>query len=100
MFGGRYFDEFGWDGPAPTEWRRVMLSYPEGRDIRWRMLSDYRLGGVEPKVESAGGMRTLRFEERAIEPLADEPMVNIIAAVLERPVIAKILTHLAGPSQV
>ena len=75
MFGGRYFDEFGWDGPAPTEWRRVMLSYPEGRDIRWRMLSDYRLGGVEPKVQSAGGMRTLRFEERAIEPLADEPMV-------------------------
>jgi hypothetical protein len=28
--------------------------------------------------------------------LADEPMVNIIAAVLERRVIAKILTHLGG----
>jgi len=75
VFGGRYFDEFGWDSDTPTEWRRVTLSHPEGRDIRWRMLGDYRLGGVVPNVESSEGMRTLRFEERAIEPLADEPMV-------------------------
>lgn len=75
VFGGRYFDVFRWEGSEPTEWRRVTLSHPEGRDVRWRMLGEYRIGGVEPKVENSGGMRTLRFEERAIEPLADEPMV-------------------------
>jgi len=75
VFGGRFFDNFGWDGPAPTEWRRVTLSHPEGRDVHWRMLGDYRPGAIVPVVDTSGGLRTLRFEERAIEPLADEPMV-------------------------
>jgi transglutaminase-like putative cysteine protease/lipoprotein NlpI len=75
VFGAMYFDEFGWDGPVPTEWRRVTLTFPEARPIRWRMLGDYRPGSIEPAIDSAGGMRTLRFEERAIDPLADEPLV-------------------------
>lgn len=75
VFGTRYFDYFGWDDDAPIEWRRVTLTHPEGLNIRWRMLGDYRPGGVKPVVERSGSMRTLRFEERAIEPLANEPMV-------------------------
>ena len=75
VFGAMFFDDFGWDGPVPTERRRVTLSYPESRPMRWRMLGEYRVGNIEPTIESAGGMRTLRFEEHAIEPLADEPMV-------------------------
>lgn len=75
VFGGRFFDGFGWDGPLPTEWRRVVLSHPVQRAVAWRMLGDYRTGGVEPRVETAGGMRTLRFEQRAIEALPDEPLV-------------------------
>jgi transglutaminase-like putative cysteine protease/lipoprotein NlpI len=75
VFGGLYFGDFGWDGPVPTEWRRVTLSHPESRPMRWRMLGDYRVSNVEPMVQTAEGRLTLRFEERAIEPLADEPMV-------------------------
>ena len=75
VFGGRYFDDFRWEGQAPLEWRRVLLLHPEQRPMHWRMLGDHRTGGVEPQVRTAGGMRTLRFEERAIEALIDEPLV-------------------------
>ncbi|MCW5667588.1 MAG: DUF3857 domain-containing protein [Piscinibacter sp.] len=75
VFGGRYFDDFGWDAPLATEWRRVVVSHPVQRALAWRMLGDYRSGGVEPRVETAGGLRTLRFEQRAIEAVPDEPLV-------------------------
>lgn len=75
VFGGLYFDDFGWDGPWPIEHRRGTLSHPASRPLHWRMLGDYRLGRIEPRIETRDGLRTLSFEERAIEPLADEPLV-------------------------
>jgi transglutaminase-like putative cysteine protease/lipoprotein NlpI len=75
VFGGLYFDDFGWDGPWPVEQRRIRVTHPESRPLHWRMLGEYRVGGIEPEIKISGGMRTLSFEERGIEPLADEPLV-------------------------
>lgn len=79
VFGGRFFDTFSWDMPTPTEWRRFTLSHPAQRSIGWRLLGAGAPGSaaIAPVVLTADGMTTLRFEQRGLEALADEPFVPI-----------------------
>jgi transglutaminase-like putative cysteine protease/tetratricopeptide (TPR) repeat protein len=77
VLGPRYSHTVNWDHAEPVELRRATLIAPAGRRIAWRMQGDYRRRGVEPQDISPhdGHTRILRFEERAIDGLDDEPGV-------------------------
>ncbi len=75
VFGGIAADAWPWDLPMPVDVRRLSIIHPSERTIEWRMLGDFRTARVEPQVSEAGGMKTLRFEERDIDPVSPEPFV-------------------------
>ncbi len=75
VFGGSYFDAASWDGDEPIELRRAVLIQPEGRNIQWRWIGDFRSERIQPVVSTANGLRTLRFEERGVESLDPEPYI-------------------------
>ena len=75
VFGGTYFDAAAWDSDEPIELRRAVLIYPENRPIQWRTVGDFRQRPVQPEVSSVDGMRTLRFEEHALDSLDPEPNI-------------------------
>jgi len=74
VFGGKYFNAAAWDGEDPIDLRRVTLSAPEARRIAWKSIGDFGPPIAEPKVSVRDGVRTLRFEERSLEPVSVEAL--------------------------
>jgi len=69
VFGGKVSEGAAWDGDDPIELRRVIFSAPESRHIAWKSIGD--AGAVpDPKISVHDGIRTLRFEERSLEPVS------------------------------
>jgi lipoprotein NlpI len=73
VFGSRYFESASWDSDDPVDLRRVVFTAPESRRIAWKSIGDSGTPIPDPKVTVAGGMRTLRFEGRSLEPVTVEP---------------------------
>ncbi|MES2299849.1 MAG: DUF3857 domain-containing protein [Pseudomonadota bacterium] len=73
VFGNTWSGEFGWEGGAPVELRRLTVTHPRSRPIRWKQLGEFKQDAVEPVVEDVGPLRRLRFEGRAIEAIEAEP---------------------------
>jgi lipoprotein NlpI len=73
VFGQAYSDTASWDQGEATELRRVTLLYTPPRRIDWRLHGDHRPTRIRPEEVSHGTRRGLRFEERALEPIEEEP---------------------------
>lgn len=75
--GSRYSHTVLWDHGEPVELRRATLIAPADRAVAWRMQGDHRDTRIVPQDLSrpGGQMKVLRFEERAIDGLDDEPAV-------------------------
>jgi lipoprotein NlpI len=75
VFGRLYSHTLPWDHAEPVELRRATLIAPASRRIAWRMQGDHRPAQITPvDLSPAGGaLRVLRFEERGIDGLDDEP---------------------------
>ena len=74
VFAGKYFEGAMWDGDDPVELRRVVFSTPESRPIAWKPIGDFGAAIPDPKVSVHDGVRTLRFEERSLEPVTVETL--------------------------
>jgi lipoprotein NlpI/transglutaminase-like putative cysteine protease len=74
VFEGKYFGGAGWDSETPVDLRRVVLSAPESRPIAWKSIGDFGPPVPDPKISLRDGVRTLRFEERSLEPITVEPL--------------------------
>ena len=72
VFGGKFVDSTFWDQSHPTLLRRVVLNYPIGRQISWRLLGDGQHRPLAPQESTHDGMRKLRFEEQSLAPVATE----------------------------
>jgi lipoprotein NlpI/transglutaminase-like putative cysteine protease len=75
VFGGRYSTFTSWDEEIPVKLRRVTLSHPRGRAIRWKMLGDRALAAVEPETTDSGDLRRLRFIGRDLAAIESEPQL-------------------------
>ncbi len=75
VFGKRWADEYGWDAFEPIELRRLTVLHPAQRALYWRQLGDFRHEEIKPRIEQLGGLESMRFEERGIEPLEPEKSV-------------------------
>ena len=79
IFGNRYANVLPWEQAAPVQVRRITLSHPESRLLRWRWMGGVTPSpaGLETPVESrtADGMRRLRFEQRDVAAIEVEPML-------------------------
>lgn len=75
VFAGKYFDVFSWDGDAPVELRRLVLSAPRSRPIDWKLGDDAGTGAVAPAVTTIGDRRRLVFEQRGIDAVRPDPAV-------------------------
>jgi lipoprotein NlpI len=73
VFGNAFSDTASWDQGEATELRRVTLLYTPPRSIDWRLHGDHRPTRIRPETVSHGTRRGLRFEERALEPIEEEP---------------------------
>ena len=74
VFAGKFFATAGWDQFFPTALRRVVLNYPVGRRISWRMIGDRQTAPSTPVESVHDGLRRLVFEERSIAKVNAEPM--------------------------
>ncbi|MEW6704040.1 MAG: DUF3857 domain-containing protein [Pseudomonadota bacterium] len=77
VLGERYSHTVMWDHAEPVELRRATLIAPAARRIAWRMQGDHRPTQITPQTLGAAGspLQILRFEERGIDGLDDEPGV-------------------------
>jgi transglutaminase-like putative cysteine protease/tetratricopeptide (TPR) repeat protein len=77
VLGPRYSHTVTWDHSEPVELRRATLIAPAGRQVAWKLQGDHRPTRLQPQELSPPGSatRVLRFEERAIDGLDDEPAV-------------------------
>lgn len=77
VLGGRYSHAVAWDHAEPVELRRATLIAPRDRRIDWRLHGDNGRATVRPETLSAAGdpVTRLRFEERGIDALDEEPGV-------------------------
>ena len=75
IFGRRYAQAVSWERPAPVQWRRVTLSFPEARSVQWQWNGDGTPSSLTPEVSTSGGMKRLRFEERDVPGVELEPML-------------------------
>jgi lipoprotein NlpI/transglutaminase-like putative cysteine protease len=74
VFGGKFVQSASWDQGYPTALRRIVLNYPVGRHIAWRLIGDAPNKPLVPQESVVGGMRRLVFEERSLTSVTPEPM--------------------------
>jgi lipoprotein NlpI len=74
VFGGKFVDSASWDQGYPTMRRRIVLNYPEGRHVSWRLIGDGASKPIAPQESVAQGMRRLVFEEQPLASVSPEPM--------------------------
>lgn len=73
VFGAQWSGTYSWDGTEPLELRRLLVSHPLSRPLAWRQLGDFPRPAIAMKQDERNGMRYLRFEGQALEPVAMEP---------------------------
>jgi transglutaminase-like putative cysteine protease len=71
----RYAHRVSWDQRQPTGWRRVVLTTPSERPVRWRWIGGLPGNGFAPTEVRVGSMRRLVFEARDVAAVAAEPMM-------------------------
>jgi len=75
VFGKKWSQVFGWDSTAPTELRRLAVTYPKRRPVHWRQSGDFRTTELKPTRVESGADERLVFTERAIDALENESSV-------------------------
>lgn len=70
VIGNRFVDYASWDNTTPIELRRITLTHPVTRKVNTRFLGDLNKNYPQPVESVSGGMKRLRWEQRAI-PLID-----------------------------
>lgn len=79
IFGQRYANVLAWEQPVPVQLRRVTVTHPDARPLRWAWLGSTTPAppGLEAPAESrsADGMRRLRFEQRDVAAAEPETML-------------------------
>ena len=76
VFGTKFLDAAGWDGPFATQLRRVVLTSSADRTINWRFHAEGDVARATPKEAVENGVRRLVFEGhhlRANTPEASMP---------------------------
>ena len=71
VFGGKAFGLSPWEQGLPTLRRRVVLSYPAGRKITWRVVGDRPMPALTPTDTIQAGIRRVTFDE---QPLRGFPL--------------------------
>jgi transglutaminase-like putative cysteine protease/lipoprotein NlpI len=77
ILGQRFADASSWEQAHPTQVRRVTLTAPAGRNIRWQWIGG--LGALPPapvRSEEAGQQRW-RFEQRGLAAAEFEPYMPV-----------------------
>lgn len=75
VIGNRFVDYTNWDHTTPIELRRVTLTHPLTRKVNTRFLGDLNKNYPQPVESTSGGMRKLRWEQRALPPIDMEEQV-------------------------
>ena len=75
IFGNRYTNIVAWEQLAPVQVRRVTVSYPESRPLRWNWLGSDTPAPPVPETRNVDGMRRMRFEQRDVPAVELEPML-------------------------
>lgn len=66
VFGSTYADAVSWDQPEPTELRHVIVRYPKGRHVVWKMAGDVPAPEVHPTVTERDGQRVVAFSAQGL----------------------------------
>lgn len=74
VFGGKVFGFASWDQGLATAHRRVVLNYPVGRPIAWRVVGDRALPHMAPTDTVRDGIRRLAFDEQPLPGIAPEAL--------------------------
>src|SRR5262245_26210996 len=74
VFGGKFVQSAGWDQGYPTARRRIVLNYPVGRHVAWRLIGNAQSKPLVPQESIVGGMHRLVFEEQSLASVNPEPM--------------------------
>jgi lipoprotein NlpI len=74
VFGGKAFGASPWDQGLPTLHRRVVLNYPVGRPIAWRVVGDRPAPPLIPTDTIRDGARRITFDQQPLPGLATEAM--------------------------
>lgn len=73
IFAPKYVASSSWEQPHPVLLRRVTLTAPAGRDIRWKWVGERIVGARDPVVDEVSGMKRWRFEQRDVPGVDFEP---------------------------
>lgn len=73
VFAGRYADAASWEQNAPTQWRRVTLTAPEGQPMHWRWVGGTGAEPPSPTQDRVDGLQRWRFEQRNLAAAVAEP---------------------------
>jgi lipoprotein NlpI/transglutaminase-like putative cysteine protease len=74
VFGGKAFGLSPWEQGAPTLRRRVVLSYPVGRQVAWRVVGDRPMPALTPTDTIQAGIRHITFDEQPLPGSTSEAM--------------------------
>lgn len=74
VFGEKAFGLSPWEQGAPTLRRRVVLSYPAGRKVAWRVVGDRPMPALTPTETTQAGIRRITFDEQPLRGLPSEAM--------------------------
>ena len=74
VFGGKAFGVSPWEQGLPTAHRRVVLNYPAGRQIAWRVVGDRPAPPLVPTDTIHDGIRRITFDEQPLPGFAAEAM--------------------------
>jgi lipoprotein NlpI/transglutaminase-like putative cysteine protease len=75
IFGARYANVLGWEQQQPVQQRRVTVTYPESRRMRWAWTGLESTPPAGPVVSTTNGVRRLRFEQRDLPGVEIEPLM-------------------------
>ena len=74
VFAGKAFGVSPWEQGAPTLRRRMVLSYPTGQQVAWRVVGDRPVPALTPTDTVEGGIRRITFDEQPVRGLPSEAM--------------------------
>lgn len=75
VFAGKYYDAASWDSYAPVMHRRVIMNVADGRDIKWRFVSENKQDQLHPTESTKGTLRRIEFNAENIPAPQAEQLV-------------------------